>query len=252
MGKSLLITAVLLCFALPLMGQRTVQRDGAAVAVLDEAFASRKAAAALIRNSVAEGQIRLANGQNGTIRITTQGPHRLRYEIALRDRRLTSVIKDGTGFRLIGPNKKDFPLWITAYASIEHIPMLSRILDYQNQDIRIVDLGLQTFAGRQCHQVRLSVQPEDEKIARTEDLISELHVFIDAQTKQVVGTRGFIFSPEAIENRSPVDRVFSDYRLIDGVLIPFRIEQYVSGKPDQVLTWTSVQLNVGIADDLFD
>src|SRR5204863_8589386 len=132
------------------------------------------------------------------------------------------------------------------------IPMLSRILDYANGDIKLIDLGVTKFAGRDCREIRIAVQPSDEKMIRIEDLMSELHVFVDMQTKQIAGTRGFIFSPEAIENRSPVDRVFSDYRLVDGIPIPFRVEQYVSGQPDQVLTWTSVRLNVGIADNVFD
>ena len=35
----------------------------------------------------------------------------------------------------------------------------------------------------------LSVRPEDDNIAHVEDLISEMHVFIDEQTKEVAGTR---------------------------------------------------------------
>ncbi len=240
------------CFFATSIGQRVVRRDGAAVVALDQAFAAGIPAAALIRNSIAEGQVQMANGETGTVRITTEGSRKIRYELALPSRQLTSVVNQGRGYRLLGNQKKDFPSWSIAYQSVEHIPILSRIQDYAKRNVQLIDLGLKTYAGRQCRELRLSVRPDDEKLDRVEDLISELHVFIDVKTSEVIGTRGFIFSPDAIENRSPVDRVFSDYRLVEGIPIPFRVDQYVSGKPDSVTIWTSVRLNVGIPNNLFD
>jgi hypothetical protein len=248
----LLVVTAVLCLVLPSRAQRNVRHDPAALVALDEAVLPGRAAADLIRDSVAEGQVKLANGQKGTIRISTQGSRRIYYEMTLPDRRLKSVIKDGKGFHFAGGQKKDLPTWVTAYQSVENIPMLSRIQNYTSEDVCIIDLGIKDVAGRSNHEIRIAVQPADERMAATEDLMSELHIFIDTETKQITGTRSFMFSPTAIENRSPVDRVFSDYRLISGIPVPFRIEQYISGELDSIISLTSVRLNVGIADTLFD
>jgi hypothetical protein len=186
------ICAVAVCSVLPLTAQ-FVQRDPSALAVLNAALTPTKAAAALILDSTADGQVQFANGTSGSIQMITQGSQRVRYEIVLAGRRLTSVVKDGLGYRLTGIQKNPFPEWATAYQSIDFIPVLSRIQDYVNPDVKIIDLGTVTFAGRLCNEIRLSVQPVNgDPIA--EDLMSELHVFIDTQNKEIVGTRGFMFS----------------------------------------------------------
>ena len=74
--------------------------------------------------------------------------------------------------------------------------------------MKIIDLGTVRFAGRLCQQIRLSVVPVETSLTEVEDLMSELHVFMDTQSKQIAGTRTFLFSPDAIENRSTVERVY--------------------------------------------
>jgi len=251
--RSLIYAAVvILASVFSLDAQVTIQRDSTAVAILTEALTPTKAAATLIQDSVSEGEIQFSNGEKGSIRVTTQGSRRLRYELVLPKQQITSVIKDGFGYYVLGNQKKNFPVWITAYQSLDHLPVLSRIAEYLNPNVKIVDVGVVTFAGRQCEDIRISIVPVELSAARVEDLMSELHVFVDAKSKEIAGTRGFIFSPEAIENRSPVDRVFSDYRLLNGVPTPMRIEEYTDGRPDHVIVWSSIKVNTGVLPTLFD
>jgi hypothetical protein len=244
------ICAIASSSVLPLAAQ-SVQRDPTALAVLSAALTPTRPAAVLILDSSADGQVLFANGTNGPIQTITQGSRRIRYEVSLQNKRLTSVIKDGQGYRVINTVRNSFPDWVTAYQSVDHIPLLSRIQDYIDPNVKVIDLGTVTFAGRVCNEIRLSVQPVNgDPVA--EDLMSELHVFIDTQNKEIVGTRGFLFSPEAIENRSTVDRVYSDYRSVNGIPIPFRVDQYISGRPDSVIIWSSIRLNTGVLPQLFD
>jgi len=65
-----------------------------------------------------------------------------------------------------------------------------------------------------------------------------------------VRTRTFIFSPEIVENRSPVDFYFTDYRYLGDVLVPHQIRRYVSEQLDSQWTVEKVQFNVGLPDNL--
>jgi len=42
-----------------------------------------------------------------------------------------------------------------------------------------------------------------------------------------------------------------DYKSVDGVMVPFRIRQVVDGKPQGEVTYTQVQFNLPIGDELF-
>jgi hypothetical protein len=156
------------------------------------------------------------------------------------------------GYRLSGSQRKEYPLWVTAYQSLDHIPLLSRLAEYLNPNVKIIDLGTVRFAGRVCKQIRLSVVPAEDSLVAVEDLMSEFHVFIDTQSKEIIGSRTFLFSPDAIENRSVVERVYGDYRFVNGVPMPLRVEQYISGRPDNVIIWNAIRINTGVSEQVFN
>ena len=42
-----------------------------------------------------------------------------------------------------------------------------------------------------------------------------------------------------------------DYKAVDGVMVPFRIRQLVDGKPQGEVSYTQVQFNLPIGEELF-
>ncbi len=76
-------------------------------------------------------------------------------------------------------------------------------------------------------------------------------MFIDAQSLLLVKTLSFDFSPEVIENRSPVETYYNDYRPESGLLVPHTLTRYVAGQKFCEITITSVQFNVGLSDTDF-
>ena len=94
--------------------------------------------------------------------------------------------------------------------------------------------------------------PSDETPAEVEDVMSELHVYVDQASLMVIRIRTFDFSPETPVNRTPVDTDFGDYRQQDGALIPFRMTRYVDGQKESVIVLDKISLNASVSDSDFE
>lgn len=224
----------------------TASRDSRAVAVLGQSLVSMGAG----QDSLAVGAMTFADGRTASIKVESKGPA-LRHEISFPDQQLVYVVNGGTGYSLKNGHKTPLPLWASQYQRPEHIPALSRLADYVQPNTQLAYLGTESVFGKPAYHVRLWSLPTDDTPPEIEALISEFHVFLDVQTLLVVKTQGYVFSPDALQNRSPVETYYSDYRAVSGVLVPFRMSRYISGHKDCDIVFTSVQLNIGIADSEF-
>ena len=110
----------------------------------------------------------------------------------------------------------------------EHLPALSLMADYLNPNLQIQYAGLEDIDGNPTHHLRLSVIPTDKTPPELADLMSEFHVWIDQNRLLALKTRHFDFSPEAIQNRTPVDIVYSTHRT--GTALPFPITLHVTSQ----------------------
>ena len=250
--RPLLILLASLLFSIPLIAQQSPPRDPQALVILSQALASMTASSSAVLDTVAEGTVVWADGKAATITIKSKGSDRLRHEINSASERITYVINQGKGYGVHNGKKRELPPWVTAYRRPEHIPSFSRLADFVRPNMKVAYVGLEDIAGRPAHHIRLAALPTDDTPAEIEESISEFHVFVDAESMLLVKTLGFDFSPEAIENRSPVETYYSDYRPVAGLLIPHRITRYVAGQKDCEITLTSVLLNVGLADSEFE
>jgi hypothetical protein len=84
-------------------------------------------------------------------------------------------------------------------------------------------------------------------LTEREDLISETHVWIDQQGL-VVKARIFIFSPQILQNRSPVDLYYSDYRQMDGFLVPFHISREIAHHKDSEIVFDSIDVKAKLSE----
>jgi hypothetical protein len=202
-----------------------------------------------IQDSVATGSISFADGQKGTLRIETKGLNRQRFELTIGTTEITTIYNSGTGYSAQGSSpRRRLPVWVSQYRRPEHIPALSRIADYQQPTSALRYAGLETLSGISVHHIKLTSAPTDSTPAEIENLISEFHAFIDSHSYLVVKTITFDFSPEVMENRSKVETYFSDYRNVNGLLVPYRVTRYVEGQLYSDFVLTNVALNVGVSD----
>jgi hypothetical protein len=80
--------------------------------------------------------------------------------------------------------------------------------------------------------------------------------YLDDQTSLIAGLEyetGRVYRILFDDDIYPViaSNIFSDYRNVDGVMRPFKIEMYQGLTKTEVLTFTSIQHNVGVTDSIF-
>lgn len=136
-----------------------------------------------------------------------------------------------------------------AYQRAQHLPALLILSEIESPTLQCIMLGTEEINGVTTSHIRLSVVPAagNDFDAQVEDLMSETHVWIDQQGL-VVKARTFLFSPEAVQNRSPLDLYYSDYRRVDGFLVPFHVVREIERQKDSEMTFTSIDVNAKLSE----
>jgi hypothetical protein len=241
-----------LSLLIPALAQQTatVNRDAQALVILTKALAvaTTQNVVSLPQDSVAQGTISFVNGTSATIKIEHKGFRNLRQDIVFPDHQISYVTKGGQGYSLREGKKTGLPLWVTQFHYPEHIPAISQMADFLLPNMNISYLGQVKVNGLPAYHIMFTIVPTDGTPTDVVAQISEFHVFVDVQTFLVTKTQSYVFSPEAIENRSPAEMYYSDYRSINGLLVPFQISRYISGEKYCDITFNTVTTNVGLTD----
>lgn len=252
MKYSIVCVFSVLSLLIPALAQQTttVNKDAQALAILTKALAiaTTQNAVSLPQDSVAQGSITFVNGTSATLRIEHKGFRNLRQEIAFPDHQVSYVTKGGQGYSIREGKKTGLPLWVTQFHYPEHIPAISQMADFLSPNMNLIYLGIEKVNGLAAYHIMFTLVPTDGTPSEVVAQTSEFHVFVDAQTSLVTKTQSYIFSPEAIENRSLAEMYYSDYRSINGLLVPFQVSRYISGEKYCDITFSTVAVNVGLTD----
>lgn len=254
---NLLITRAFTGFFLltPVLAQQTptVRRDAQALTILVKALAvaTTQNAVSLPQDSVAQGTITFVNGTRATLRIEHKGSRDLRQDIVFPDHQVSYVTTGGQGYSVREGKKASLPLWVTQFHYPEHIPAISQMADFLLPNMNLTYMGEEKVNGLVAYHIMFTLVPTDGTPSEVAALISEFHVFVDGQTFLVTKTQSYIFSPDAIENRSLAEMYYSDYRSVNGLLVPFHVSRYISGEKYCDITFSSVAVNVGLTDSDF-
>ena len=222
----------------------TVQRDSQAVSILTQSLTTMGAIASPALATLAQGTVTYPDGTQNPVTIRTLGVDYIRNDVGQGT--FSFVSAAGSGFLLLNGKRSALKPWVTQYKRAEHIPSLTLMGEIQNPDLQARYLGSEDVNGLPAHHIRLSVLATDGTPSDVQDLISEFHVWIDQASLLVVRTRGFNFSPEVIQNRSPVDTYYSDYRQQDGALVPFHLTRFLENQKDSEIAFSSISLTASV------
>jgi hypothetical protein len=249
--RTLLAVIPLLCVIYPTFAQQTSTppispvRDAQALTVITQSLAAMGAIAAPTRMTLAHGIVTYPDGSTKAVKFETIGSDRVRHDIGTGE--FTFVANGGDGFLKLNGKKQKLQYWATAYQRPEHLPSLSLMADYQNPNLQVQYVGLENIDGNPAHHLRLSVIPTDNSSPVFMDLMSEFHLWIDEKSMLVVKTRHFDFSPEAIQNRTPVEIFFSDYRVQDGATVPFHLKRFIATDEQFEITFSDIFLTTAVS-----
>ncbi len=229
------------------------QTDDRATKILascGQAMGSQKAAGGF----VGEGEVRYPDSTpTEHLLWKTKGPELSRLEFSGTDTKTIHVVNHGSGFRNKDSKKEILPFHHSAYYRNEMIPALACSKSGWRAGMQAEYIGTEMVGDNSVSHLRfhMAARGKSKHQDAVEALLSEYHVFIDNATNRVVSIRTWLFSPETVENRSLWETVYSDYREMDGVLMPFHIQDRVAGQPHRQIVLTSVQTDAHISETDF-
>jgi hypothetical protein len=168
--------------------------------------------------------------------------------------RETTLLRARNGTAVRGGEVTPLAPWQVKYSRPEHFPALLCSTDLRRENMEIAYMGLEAVGEVPAHHLRISAAPQgnSKRADEIEAIISEYHLYLDTQSLVLLRTKRFVFSPEAIENRSDFETLYADYRRVDGVLMPFRITNFIAGEKLWDITFRTIQLNSGVSDSDFN
>lgn len=109
----------------------------------------------------------------------------------------------------------------------------------------------ETIGGRLVHHVILSLQySHNEDPSGIMSARSRTEFFIDSQTFLILRMRQIVYDARGQRN-SQREVAFSDYRPVDGLILPFLITELSDGQKSWALTVESIELNPKLTDGDF-
>jgi hypothetical protein len=187
------------------------------------------------------------------VRLMSKGYSNTRWELDGPAGQHTLLFNNGTGRSIRATTEKPIPTAQARYNRQEHFPALLCAGEGSRLGMDVVYVGLEKVGATPVHHVRVSAATQGQsKLAdRIEEVISELDIFLDANSFVVLKTSRYAFSPDAIENRSLLETYYSNYKRVNGILAPFTITNFLAGQKLSDTNFDSVELNSPISDTVF-
>jgi hypothetical protein len=199
---------------------------------------------------IAQGVLTVAASESRTVVIKTLGPRLYRQDQTGPGGAETWVVSDGRGFRLRGTQRENIASHTTRYFRPDHLPALSCAPDLNRFDVTFE--GLDQVTNNPAYHLKLVAKPTNPRTKSMDAILSEYHLYIDERTSLVLKTSTFVFSPNIIQNHSTWETFYGDYRKVGGVLVPFHIENYLSGQKLRDITFSDVQVGVSLSSAEFE
>jgi hypothetical protein len=245
---------------MPLVGQTPssgVKRDPQAIEVLQRATQSAGARAALpvIQDFTGTGTIVYywaGEEVKGDLTVRGRGASQFRIDANLPEGMRSVVMNNGyakvretTGEVRLVPSQST----INFGSTILPLPQLAAAL--KDSSMKITDLGLVTIDGHQEHGVRLqAVFPAKSDPFEMRSNLSQKDFFLDPKTFLIVRTSDMAYRPGRTQGVLH-EMVFSDYRRVDGILVPFSIKETIFHQPTSTMQLQDVKFDTGVTDSDF-
>ena len=173
-----------------------------------------------------------------TIKLEAKRPNLMRREMRMGEQAMISAF-DGTSAWV---KQGDGPVQTLSGPEAEQLKQGAEFdsvfLNYKEAGHKVEFVGTETVGGKPAHHLRVTRkegQVQDYYI----DAASGLEVKMSMETEQA----GI---------KLKVDTELSDYRNVDGRMVPFKMRQFTNGNPAGEITFKTVEFNVPLDDALFE
>ncbi|MHB8502560.1 MAG: hypothetical protein ACYDHE_16665 [Candidatus Acidiferrales bacterium] len=236
----------------------SVQRDPQALTVLAQTLKAAGGPAALsaIQDVTGSGNITYYWGGEevqGTVSVKGRGLGQFRLDAILQNGARSWAVSNGAGF------EKDADGTVTKipYHNTLNVGNLTLPIYFisqlpQDAAASLIYVGLETKNGAQVHHIR--TQKTFSSNLDPSGIVSKLTArdfFIDATTFQIVSTLDMVHPASASTIDYPRETQFSDYRAVNGILVPFSITEVATGQRTYSIQLNQVTFNSGLQDSDF-
>jgi len=201
--------------------------------------------------SFAKGKLTLVgeNPLTGAVTFQTRGPEKIRSEFEASDGTVVRIVNAGAGtIQFPGKAPRKLSPKNTLFAGVRHIPALSRLSTAASRspkDGTPLDPKLPLMAEAAF---------KNPGTASTDAALVEVtkqRFEIDPVTGYVTKLSFTAFGDDDHMTRSRTDIVYSDYRPVQGIAVPFKQQRYVEGVLREEIQFDTVEFNVSIPDSDF-
>lgn len=198
-----------------------------------------------MKSMKAEGKVPTPQGEFPMVTYM-KSPNKLKSVITVQGKEIVQIAYDGTTAWTLNPfaggtsaTKLDAET-TKIIADQEQEPLI----DYAKKGHAVTLEGKEEIDGVQCYKLKLEKNKNNSK-----DDATEYHYF-DVESAVRIMTKMFAQAGPTKGMESQV--LYSDYQEVDGVMIPFSVEQKVAGQPMGFkMQYTKVTINEDLADSVF-
>lgn len=233
-----------------------VPKDASAVAVLARMSAvTGWVRAAVPSDAVITGTVirHFSDGDaSAAFTVKIRGDQQYRYS---EDGTPVALVASGAAGVVVGRDSK--AVRMPAHSALGSrgfvLPMASVLSDWNAPDVEVTSVGQSTVNGEACVGIQIARRhPESDPFVRVRRLLAPVVVWVSS-------TRGLPVRVDyvrvAIDNHNatiPESVLFSDYRVVNGMAVPFQQDILLGEQRIQTLQLSSVQLNRGLTDGDFN
>lgn len=243
------------CGASALSGQALVTKHPQGIAVAQHSLtAMAPSGLQAYRDSRAVGSVTLYGPEPKTFPITleTKGTGEARTEIQLSDGLSTFIVNHGQavvqhGGQLHRLLENNMVGW-----QPRHLPALSLLSKYNDVNTSVEHLGSESVSGSAADIVAVAFSPSsDPVLIKHFQRMSRTTFAVDQASGLVTRVNYPVFLESRPREQREVAILYSDYRVVQGIMVPFHQTRYVNGKIREELQLQSIEFNVGLQDSEF-
>jgi hypothetical protein len=223
----------------------SVSRDPAAIQLLTATVQLSGAPSDGVLDTKATGRIISSDGQTGQFTSQSLGPRAFVNQMTLGSTQSTLVVS-GDEARVIRNGKRtSLPVWIAQSSRLDFLPAAIVAGYLASAELSVTNVGPTSIDGVSYQQLHI-VKTSDKTVAgEIDQQIFNLKVFINPSTQQIARIRTRSLSPSSAGNGISTDIVYDDYRLTDGMMVPFHITYFREKTKDMELFLDSFTAHAG-------
>lgn len=260
-AKLLLSTMLILAFVTHAVGaakQYQLQVDPQALAVAQAAFGAMGGAKRFVgyQDSVASGTATISTGGSPVsypITMKSKGLRETRVELQMPKGTNVRIVNQGVG-ALLRPDGsvKNLSWNNTFYEHVNHVPILSLFSEYANGDVNVIYKGTTKILDQAEDVIEVDFVPNLDPVqGALYASMSKTLFFVNQTTHLIDKIQGTPFAEGSDKNIFTEELYLSDYRLVNGLIIPFRQTLFIDSQLDTDIKLDTVTFNVGLLDSDF-